>query len=144
MAYLLDEDYDYLRDAGLEYEEAEIASEHIFIVKNYRLPDGVFIEPGKSDQGTLMNVDVLTTVPTDYNTGKLDMFWFNPALSRADGITMKATEVYGGGSSKHHEGKEYCRWSRHDNPNPWRPKEDNIQTWLNRLEWALNHTDCQR
>lgn len=144
VAYLLNKDYETLCDAGLEYEETEISTEHILIIKNYPLPDGAFVESGKPDQGVLTHVDVLTIIPPTYNSGKLDMFWFNPALSRVDGAAIDRAEVYGNPHSKHHNGKEYCRWSRHDSNNPWHPREDDIRTWLNRLEWALNHTDCKR
>lgn len=144
MTYLLDEDYQILRDAGLEYEEAKISNDNAIIIKHFPLPINTFIEAGKQENGVLTHVDVLTIVPPNYNTGKLDMFWFHPALARIDGASMDRTEVYGGGDPRHHAGKEYCRWSRHDTNNPWRPKEDNLQTWLNRLDWALKHTDCIR
>ena len=91
----------------------------------------------------ISSVDVLNVIPANYNTAGCDMFWVYPQLVRADGKAIP--QVSGpNADSRTHNGVEYCRWSRHWNKNPWKPKVDNAQTILNRLEWALKNPDADK
>lgn len=69
------------------------------------------------------------------------MFWVYPALSRKDGRFIPAVMPYGGGDARFFGGKEYCRWSRHFPPTAWRPKVDNVEKILSRVEWALKNPE---
>jgi hypothetical protein len=138
MALLFDEDYQILEKSGLGYEEDEV--QRFLLIKNFPLAPNLYTHSGV----TLKLVDVLWIVPSDYNTSGGDMFWVNPALSRADGKVIPAVFGFGGGDARHFKGKEYCRWSRHWNNASWKPKTDNIQKVLDRIEWALKNPDAKR
>lgn len=66
----------------------------------------------------------LRLVPT-YPDVQIDMAYFNPCLSRADGKTI------GGLSFINIDGKTWQQWSRHRvGKDSWRPDIDNIETHL--------------
>lgn len=139
MPLLFDEDYAFLKSTGLEYEEDE--AKRFLILRNYPLTKGLYIAGGKPVEA----VNVLSIIPSNYNTQGCDMFWVHPQLARADG---KDIPNIGGPDpnqdSRTHNGVVYCRWSRHWNKKPWRAKQDNIQTILSRIEWALRNPDADR
>jgi len=138
MALLFDEDYDILKESGLAWEEDE--GKRFLIIKNYPLVSGLYVCNGE----TLQQVEVLCVIPPDYNTSGGDMFWVHPALARADGRAIPNAAGFGGGDPRHYQGKEYCRWSRHFAADSWKPKVDNIQKVLSRVEWALKYPDANR
>ena len=134
---LLDEDYEYLTEIGLEIEEVE--GSRFVIFKNFKLPDNVY----KSGSENLQVVDVLYVVPDNYNTSGGDMFWVHPYLERVDGRAIPA--VSGSNQdSRSHNNVEYTRWSRHWNQKSWQPKVDNIEKVIDRITWALNNPDAKR
>ncbi len=138
MALLYDDDYQILKEAGLKYEEGD--AQRFLLIKNFPLSPGLYVHAGQS----LAQVEVLWIVPPDYNTSGGDMFWVHPALERSDGKAIPAVFGYGGGDARHFKDREYCRWSRHWEASSWRPKVDNIQKVLDRIEWALKNTDAKR
>lgn len=84
------------------------------VIRDYEIPDGYNVK--KADAAIL--------IPPHYPTAQLDMIYFNPALSRADGKMIRATS-----SSQSIEGKIYQRWSRHrTNVNKWNPEIDNVES----------------
>ncbi|MGY3388319.1 hypothetical protein ACVWW6_000910 [Bradyrhizobium sp. USDA 3311] len=137
MALLFEEDYQVLTEAGLEYEEDE--ANRFLIIKNFPLKEGMYVaaaEPVKT-------VAVLNVIPANYNTAGCDMFWVFPQLARADGKEIPA--ISGPNQdSRIHKGVEYCRWSRHWNKQPWKPKVDKVQKILDRLEWAFKNPDADK
>lgn len=70
----------------------------------------------------------------DYLSAGLDMVYFYPALARADGVPIGATQ--GTASIR---GQTFQQWSRHRTPqNPWRSGLDNIASHLSLVEeWLL-------
>lgn len=138
MALLFDEDYDYLNEAQLSFEEDEI--QRLLVLKNYPLPKGMYVSNGTPIQ----EAEVLVVIPNNYNTEGIDMIWTYPYLLRADGKAIPATSPVGGGDPRHLNGKEYCRWSRHWNTESWKSKEDNIVKILSRIEWALQNPDAKQ
>ena len=135
MELLLDKDYEILRESGLEYEE-DINSGFL-VLKNFPLLSGFYSFDGKA----LETVEVLYMIPTNYNMSGGDMFWTHPYLTRVDGKAIPAMMQFGGGDARVFKSKEYCRWSRHFAPDSWRPKVDNIEKILSRIEWALKNPD---
>jgi len=134
---LLDEDYRILKDCGFEYEED--ADNRFLIIKNFPLKDGLYLANGQNAQ----HVEVLSLIPSDYNTSGCDMFWLYPQLSRVDGKAIPA--ISGSGEdSRIFNGKEYCRWSRHWNQGLWKSKKDNLQKIIDRIVWALENPDANR
>ncbi len=138
MPLLHENDYQILEDSGLEYVEEE--SVRFLVIKNYPLPDGKYVSDGK----ILKTVEILVVIPGNYNTIGCDMFWVFPLLKRADGKNIPNVSEVGGSDPRHFKGKEYCRWSRHYKPNTWKPKVDNIQKILDRIEWALRNPDANK
>jgi len=138
MALLYEEDYQILKESGLEYEEDE--AQRFLVIKNHPLPSGLYIHAGQ----VIEQAEVLWVVPPNYNTSGGDMFWVYPALVRADGKEIPNISVVGGGDPRHFKGKEYCRWSRHCAPESWKSKVDNIRKVLSRIEWALRKPDANK
>ena len=54
-----------------------------------------------------------------------DMWWFYPAIRRADGRAIPATEVI-----ERHLGRDWQRWSRHFNAGQWRSGVDSLESFL--------------
>lgn len=131
MALLFAKDYEYLAGTGLSFEED--SDQRFLIIRSYPLPAGVYVVNG----APVDTVDVLSIIPPNYNTDGCDMFWVYPTVVRADGVAIPAV----GGDDREYQGKTFTRWSRHWNTNPWRPKVDNIQTILARIEWSLRNPD---
>lgn len=138
MPLLFDEDYDILENSGLVYEEDEAS--RFLIIKDYPLKPNLY----KYNETPIDKVDVLVVIPPNYNTSGTDMLWTYPPLKRIDNIPIPCTMDFGGGDARFFGGKEFCRWSRHYQPNSWSPKIDNIQKILSRIEWALRNPDSQK
>lgn len=137
MALLLDEDYAYLTEAGIEFEEDE--ANKFLIFRNFPLPEGLY----NAGADVRTSVDVLYIIPSNYNTTGGDMFWVNPSLTRVDGVVIPA--VSGPGQdSRTHANIEFLRWSRHWGNKPWKPKIDNVRTIVDRLTWAFTNPDAKR
>ena len=129
MQLLLDEDYGRLRAQGLEWEE--ISERRFLILKEFPLPAGMY---------TVSNANVLVIIEARYPEAGHDMFWTAPRLVRTDGVIIPQTE--NSGSTWNHKvgDTEYHRWSRHwfDNmPSRWVPGKSNVDTIVQRIEWAL-------
>lgn len=137
MPLLFEEDYQVLTEAGLVFEEDE--PNRFLIIKNFPLSEGMYVAGGNP----VNSVAVLSIIPANYNTAGCDMLWVYPQLARADGKEIPA--VSGPNQdSRVHKGIEYCRWSRHWNKQPWKPKLDKVQKILDRLEWAFKNPDADK
>ena len=135
MALLLDDDYAKLADRGITYQEAE--QQRFFIFTNFVLPAGLYTVP---------QCDVLVVIPPNYNQAGNDMFWCAPNLLRADGAPIPQVLPPGGGDNRIWNGREFCRWSRHwnpQNPSVWRPGFDDIISIYRRVECALRNPSAQ-
>ncbi|MEX0598159.1 MAG: E2/UBC family protein, partial [Candidatus Paceibacterota bacterium] len=138
MGLLLEEDYEYLKECGIEWEQDE--AKRFFIFKRFKLQKGIYCK----DSSPLDEADILVIIPPNYNTSGGDMFWTYPLLSRCDGNPIPQTSPPTT-HSKQHDGRIYCRWSRHWNkPNAWEPKVDSVIKILGRIEWALKNPNADR
>lgn len=133
MSLLLDDDYKILNDSGLEYDEDD--ENRFLVIKNYPVSEGLYI----SNAQLVTQVEVLVIIPNNYNMSGTDMLWTYPAISRIDNGPMPNVNVYGGSDNRLFNSKEYCRWSRHYDASSWKPKIDNVQKILSRIEWALKY-----
>jgi hypothetical protein len=76
--------------------------------------------------------DISFIIPNNFPESQIDMAYFYPALTRADGIDLKAI------TGETFFGLSWQRWSRHRTPdNPWFPGEDDIGTHLAYVEGWL-------
>ena len=83
---------------------------------------------------TVQRVTAAIQIPSGYPQTRLDMVYFHPAVLRADGQPIRATEC-----TVPIDGKPFQRWSRHYRSGEWQPNEDSVAThvmaikdWLDR------------
>jgi hypothetical protein len=74
---------------------------------------------------TIASADLLLRLSPGYPDVAPDMWWFSPAVGRADGGVIQATEV-----EEVHLGRVWQRWSRHLDPGQWRSGVDSIESYL--------------
>lgn len=126
---LPEEDVEHLDARGLPWETVTDVSHQWVLVHDFPTPNGY----------TTKTTTAGILVSPGYPTAQLDMVYFNPALSRVDGIAIPAL------CSVTIKGQPYQRWSRHrTGTNPWRPGLDNIATHLGLVEEWLQREFQQR
>jgi len=120
---LPDEDMEFLESLGKVYEFAAVGEDRRVIIYGVEIPDGYNVKIA----------DVHFRIGTGYPDQQIDMAYFFPALSRADGgfINALTPQVF--------DGKTWQQWSRHrTTENPWRPGVDNLAThYATTIEWLL-------
>ena len=85
------------------------------IVSAWVLPAGLNVQ----------QADVLIRLPGGYPDVPPDMWWVDPALHRADGSVIEATQVM-----EPHLGRTWQRWSRHFTPGQWQSGIDGLESYL--------------
>lgn len=118
------EDLDWLESQPLEYELVSDGGALRVILHGLPVPAGYNVN----------SVAANVRIEPGYPDAQVDMVYFYPDLSRADGRAIGAL------SGESFDGKAWQRWSRHRTPaNPWRPGVDNLSThfalvqdWLER------------
>jgi hypothetical protein len=109
------EDEQFLSRAFEFWETIVDANTQWVIIEKYRLPAGY----------NLGEATIALRIAPTYPDAQIDMAYFDPAVSRADGKTI------GGLSSINIDGRSWQQWSRHRVGNDaWRPDMDGIQTHL--------------
>ena len=120
------EDEEYLDSTGLDWETIVEGGLRWLILLDRPVPAGYTVT--KSHTALL--------IQPGYPDAELDMVYFDPPVSRADGGPIGAL------ATQQIQGRSWQRWSRHRTPqNPWRPGVDAIPTHLvlvdHWLRWAL-------
>lgn len=119
---LLEEDTEYLDARGHRWETLREGNVLWLLVHGWTVPPGYNVP----------TVSVALRL-TGYPSGALDMAWFSPALSRTDGVPIRATSA-----RTVIDARSWQRWSRHrTKQNPWRPGVDGIPTHLALVEHWL-------
>lgn len=85
------------------------------VIPSFPLPKGF----------TAAAADLMLRLAPGYPDVPPDMWWFTPAIQRADGKVIAATE-----SHEVHFGRTWQRWSRHLNPGQWRSGVDSLESYL--------------
>jgi hypothetical protein len=85
------------------------------VIPSFPLPNGF--------AGTA--ADLLLRLAPGYPDMQPDMWWFAPAILRADGHVIAATEL-----QEVYLGRTWQRWSRHLNPGQWRSGIDSLESFL--------------
>ena len=93
----------------------EAVSEGYILIPHFPLPGGY----------TVAETTVAIQIPPGYPATPLDMVYFYPAVLRADGVGIPATEAL-----QPIDGNMFQRWSRHYRPETWMPNEDNLATHI--------------
>jgi Prokaryotic E2 family E len=117
-------DRQFLDEYGLSWETIVDGSQWV-LIHDFPLPRGY----------NHATATAAIRMETGYPKTELNMVYFFPALARADGKTIAATEA-----QQQLDGKAYQRWSRHrTSANPWKIGHDHIGThviliedWLDR------------
>jgi hypothetical protein len=114
-------DTSYITRLGTSWETLNDGGTLWLFLHNWNLPQG-YNHPHAS---------VALLIPANYPDTQLDMVYFLPALSRADGKPIAAL------STQTIAGETWQRWSRHRTAaNPWWPTEDDLASHLGLVdEW---------
>jgi hypothetical protein len=104
-----------LAERGIQYSISMEANMTCVVFPGYKLPTGYNVAAA----------DLLLRLQPGFPDVPPDMWWFNPAIRRADGRVVQATEV-----TERHLGKEWQRWSRHFNAGQWRSGIDSLESFL--------------
>lgn len=107
---LLSEDVEYLEgNYPSKWEKvSEGNGKYGLLIRNFPLPGGYAVE-----EPTLM-----VLIPSGYPCSSLDMFYFDPPLSRSDGSAIVGVEPM-----EVHFARQWQRWSRHYD---WQPGVDDL------------------
>lgn len=120
---LLPVDVKFLDGTGLRWETVKDGERRWLVVHDYEVFPGY--QPAK--------VTLALDVPKDYPQAQIDMFYFAPAVSRSDGVTIPNTHV-----SVTIGGVAFQGWSRHRKaPHTWDPNSDNVGTHFSLVEHSL-------
>lgn len=96
------------------WEAIIVGNSQWVILNNFKVPAG-FNHPSAT---------LALLIDPMYPDVQIDMAYFKPDLARADGKGIKAL------SAHQLDGHTWQRWSRHREPNQWRPGFDNVETHL--------------
>lgn len=123
-SFLPQKDRRYLADQEVAYEEVESDGQKAIILRDYRLPEGMF------DHDT---VDVLILMPPTWPDTGTDMFYLFPW------VKVRQTGAYAEAADQQHVfgDRTWQRWSRHNYD--WRRGRDGIWTVLRRVDTALRN-----
>lgn len=111
-----EDDTAFLDALGLVWETIADGRTRWVVIRGYGVPAGY----------NHASVEIAVQITPGYPDTQLDMVFFHPALARADGRSINATQA-----SASIGGKTYQRWSRHrTDQNPWRPGIDSLVTHM--------------
>lgn len=109
-------DTDALEGRGHEFAVMEEGGMTCVLLPRFSLPPGGF---------TVDKSDLLLRLNPGYPDVPPDMWWFDPPVQRADNVPIAATDHY-----EDFMGRRWQRWSRHLNPDQWRPGIDSIESFV--------------
>jgi len=120
---LMKEDNSYLQSLNLAYETVFDGGVRRVLIHGFSIPNGY----------TVAIASIFVNLQPGYPDTQIDMAYFYPELSRADGKAIGAL------SPVTFDGKNWQQWSRHrTSGSAWRMGEDNLSThmalvmdWLN-------------
>ena len=105
----------FLTERCVEYSISVEGGMICVVVHRWRLPTGYNVQ----------EADLLVRLPMGYPDVPPDMWWLSPAVLRADGCKIPATQV-----TEHHLGRSWQRWSRHLGAEQWRSGVDGIGSFF--------------
>lgn len=139
MTFLPEDDADYLRLKGIEFEEV---SEQVpnggtlraIQIPEFPVPDNLFVRDGTNLIRTA-TCELRVHIPDGYPTTKLDSFYTLPPLYTASGVLPDRANMNG----QAFNGRVWQFWSRHLEDSDWRPGVDGLEMYLNHI-----HADLRR
>lgn len=112
----------FLNERRVEYSVAAEGGMLCIVISKWTLPSGY----------TIREADLLVRLPAGYPDLPPDMWWFDPAVLRADGRDIPATQT-----TERHLTRSWQRWSRHLGPEQWRSGVDGIGSFLTLIRQEL-------
>ncbi|ARS38075.1 multiubiquitin domain-containing protein [Pontibacter actiniarum] len=126
---LLEEDEEFLESLELPWETVNLQNILWVFIHDYPVRDGYNVS--KATLGV--------RITSGYPVAQLDMVYFCPPLSRADGQPIGAL------SPLSLDGKVFQQWSRHrTGQNPWRPGVDSLSTHMPLADFWLDQEFLKR
>jgi hypothetical protein len=124
VAFLPEEDTQYLDFKKITCEEVIEGSQHAVIFTDFPLPSGKYDHE---------KVEILVLLPDGYNDVGPDMFYTYPKIKlMPQNVIANKTEA-----ELSFRGVTWQRWSRHAPDSDWRAGRDGIRTILKRIKNAL-------
>lgn len=120
---LPEEDEEYLRQKGFDWELIPVGDEGCLILRNYPVSNALYDRP---------TTHVMIRIPAQYNNAALDMFYCEPHLKLSGGAYPQAADHF-----EDHIGRKWQRFSRHF-PTPWRAGVDGVPTLLTFVQRELH------
>ena len=117
---LPERDLSFLAERDIPHETIEDAGMLCVVFPAWKLPAGY----------NQTHADLLIRLPAGYPDLPPDMWWFDPAITRPDGIAIPATEII-----EMHMGRSWQRWSRHLDASHWNSGIDGLESYLS-LVWG--------
>lgn len=109
------EDVSFLNEMGWAWEAIRDRNRMWLVIHQYRVPKGYQIN----------STSVALQLAATYPEAQIDMAYFYPILSRADGVGIRKL------TNQQIDGKIWQRWSRHrTTQNPWQPGVDGVETHM--------------
>ena len=112
---LPDSDIAYLNERGIGYELANEANMTCVVIPQWPLPPGY----------NQTYADLLLRLSAGYPDIPPDMWWFDPAVTLANGQTVQATEL-----TEPYLGRSWQRWSRHFTNGQWQSGIDGLESYF--------------
>ena len=114
----------FLSERAITHEIVVESGMTCIVLPEWPLPEG-FDRPA---------ADLLVRLTPGYPDVPPDMWWFDPAVLKADGQALPATNV-----REHYLGRTWQRWSRHFSGAQWKSGVDCLESYL-----ALIRQDMER
>lgn len=112
---LPDYDVQYLTDRAIPYEVVTESGMVCVVLSGWRLPPGL----------SVTETTVLLRLAAGYPDVAPDMWWCAPAVQRADGSFIQATEL-----TEQYLGRTWQRWSRHFTGGQWKSGIDGLESYI--------------
>lgn len=112
---LPDYDVQYLTDRAIAHEVTTESGMVCVVLPGWKLPAGL----------SIAETTVLLRLAAGYPDVAPDMWWCAPAVSRADGSMIQATDL-----TEQYLGRSWQRWSRHFAAGQWKSGIDGLESYI--------------
>ena len=108
-------DVAFLEERALQHHVEVDGGMTCVLISSWRLPS----------RYSRSETDLMIRLSPGYPDVAPDMWWFNPAIYRADGTELPNTNVF-----ENYLGHRWQRWSRHFSSSQWRSGVDSLESYL--------------